>query len=110
MFKELRNNQCGTVLVMVLMALLGISIVAVSIMSVSVSQVTTGKDTKQSIQAKELALGVFYQYATKQIQGAGTIVNGVAETMDGRNFSISVANQGPIGPNTTNQIDVVINY
>ncbi len=116
MFKQLRKNNSGIIMVTVLMLTVILSVVAISVMSINVSQVTSSTDVKNNIRAKELAIGAFYQYYTQKFEGLGTNLNGVSENINGTAFTISIVDKatvpamGGAGPNTTDQVNITVTY
>lgn len=115
--KKIRTNDSGMIMVTVLLLTVALSILTISILSINVSQVKSGRGVVDSIRARELALGAFYQYHTARTQGLGigNSLNATTEVMSddtgSKTYSIRLDNLGTGGsPNNTDHIDVTVNY
>lgn len=100
-------NNRGVVLVTVIIAVIILAVISVGIMSLNVSQVTTGSSVVETIQAEQLATGIFYQDYQRKIDGTGSTPTSV--TVGSKTYSI-IRNETvcPTCPNAANQVQMTV--
>lgn len=118
MISGLKHNKAGIVLLIVIFVTITLSIVAAGIISLNVSQVTSSRSVVDTIQAEQLAIGAYYQYHQRQMEGEGSASG--SETFsqtysDGttgdKTFNLIIQEEvEDTGPNETKKIDTVIEY
>ncbi len=105
------KNESGVILVTVIILVMVLSIVAIGIMSLNVSQIKTSTSVVQTIQAEQLATGLFYQDYQRRAQGQGTSPSSPI-TVGTTVYSITRSTDIVAGNNfyNTNQVQINITY
>ena len=106
--KKLRNDNSGVIMVTVLVMVLIMTVVAIGILGVNISQVSTSESVVDSIRAEQLAIGAFYQYHQRQIEGVGNALN--PEIIDNKTYTISMNITAGAGLNGTDKVEVKVDY
>ena len=83
MFRQLKKNNSGVILVTVLIMTLVMSILAIGILSMNVSQVMTSEDVKRSLVAEYFARKVLWTIQANVFNGLLPIASSVNEVIDG---------------------------
>ena len=108
--RKIRQDNSGVIMVTVLVLVLVMSVVAIGILGVNISQVSTSQSVVDTIKAEQLAMGAFYQYHQRRIEGLVTNSSPIPISLDGKTYTVGVENQGNLGPNNANQIEVTVNF
>ena|SRR3989338_8289966 len=89
MFRNLKDDNSGIVLVTVIVMVLVMMIFSIGILGLNVSQVTTGEREVERIQAQQLAMGGWWVAYSNLYAGGNPDGTSVAETLDGKTFTIN---------------------
>ena len=109
MFRQLKNDESGMVLIMVLMVVIIMMIYSIGVVSRGTSQTKSIEEQIDSIRAEQLTLGAYAKTYTDLASGVNmtAIFN---TTLDNKAYGISVVNNGATGPNNTNVILITTPY
>ncbi len=109
-FPRHKSPEDGIILLTVIMMIIVLSLIVIGFMSSSVSQFRTSQSVVDRLKAEELAIGAFYQYHQRQLDGAGAALP-ASEALDGKTFTISAPTlTAGAGPNNTNSVTFTITY
>ena len=106
MARRLKNNESGVILIMVLMTTVVVMILSIGLMSQGVSQTKSAEEQVARIRAEQLAIGAYAKTYTDLATGAA-VTSPMAVTIDGKNYNVTVTDQGAIGPNGTSRLSIV---
>src|SRR3989338_10389973 len=90
MFRQLKKNNSGVILVTVLIMTLVMSILAIGILSMNVSKVMTSEDVKRSLVAEYFARKVLWTIQANVFNGLLPIASSVNEVIDGVIYSANI--------------------
>jgi len=103
MFRQLKKERSGVVLITVLIMIMVMMVMAISIVSVNVSQVKTVEDVSDNLTMEAVAKGYYWKVYFNQIQKPGGIY---CETVGGREYVVTVVINSDPPPNPNVSIDV----
>ena len=107
MFRQLRNNESGVVLIMVVMTVVIMMIFSIGLVSRGVSQTKSSESQIDRIKAEQLAMGVYAKAYSDR--AAGLAMNALTTynaTMDNKTYFVNVVDSGGGGINNTNALSV----
>ena len=78
-------------------------IYSIGILTRGASQVLSSEDQVDRIKAEQLAIGAYAKTYTDLTYG-GALPGTFTETLDGKVYNVTVANNGATGPNNTNTL------
>lgn len=91
MFKQLRKNKSGIILITVLIISMVMAIIAVGILSLNVSQVMTGEDVTRSIVAEYFGRMILWMIYYNSMSGQ-PISSSAQQTIDGTTYTAAITN------------------
>lgn len=105
MFKQLRKNESGVILVTILIISLVMAILAVGILSLNTSQVMSGEDLRRSIVAEYYGKMILWSiYANRLRNPSATIATFASTVIDNTTYNAYISE-----PTPTNFV-IVVNY
>ena len=105
MFKRLKSDESGVILIMVLLTTITIMVVSIAIMTQGVSHVKSSQAQVEQIRAEQLALGTYAKVYSDLATGAA-ITSPLAVTIDNHTYDVEVSDAGA-GPNGTTALSIV---
>ena len=107
MFKQLKKNRSGIILITVLIISLVMAILAIGILSLNVTQVMTGEDVTRSMTAEYFGRMLLWMIYSNNLSGR-PISDSAVETIGGTTYSANII-AIPNPPNPT-RYNIIINY
>ncbi len=108
---KISGNSKGVVLVLVIILSIAMMIVTVGVVSTNYSKAIYSQHQIDRIKAEELAKGaLWYHYTYRTLQGNPGPFVPPSETLDGKDFSVNVANSAGAGPSGTDEVGITISY
>ena len=109
MLRQLRDQESGMVLVMVLMVVIIMMVYSIGVVTRGTSQRKSVEEQIDSIKAEQLTLGAYAKTYT-DLSSGNALPSGFSSTLDNKTYVANVVNSGPTGPNNTNTIVVTSPY
>lgn len=107
MFRQLRQNESGIILVTVLIISLVMAIIAVSILSLNVSQVMTGEDVTRSMVAEYFGRMILWMIYYNNLANR-PISSSATQTLDGTTYTATITET--IIPGNPTNYAITVNY
>ena len=104
MFRDLRNNESGVVLVMVLMVVIIMMVYSIGVVARGTSQRKSAEEQIDSIKKEQLALGVYAKSYTDLASGT-SMQTSFSETLDNKTYNMYINIVGA-GPDNTNSLAI----
>ena len=99
----------GVDLITVVIFTFVMAILAIAIMSMNVNQALSNQHQVERIKASELAKGAFW-YNYMNLADSGSMATPPPITLDGKQYTVTVTDNGPGDPNQTTSYDVNVAY
>lgn len=109
MFRQLKNNESGMVMIMALMVTIMMMVYSVGVVSRGTSQTKSVEEQIDSIKAEQLALGAYAKAYTDLASGAA-MPGSINATMDNKSYTTTLVNSGSTGPDSTSTIVITSPY
>ena len=109
MFKKLKNNESGMILMIVLLIVAVMMIFTITILTQSISQTTASQKEIERIKAEQLAKGIFwnaYAGGSGQQLTTGPVTIGA---IDGKTYQATITSLGA-GPANTTAYSINVSY
>ncbi len=109
MFRQLKKNKRGVILVTVIIISIIMSILAIGILSINTTQVRSGEQIKNDTIAELVARMVYWEVIANDLNGLN-IANSATHVINNRSF-VTAITPGPfLGNNVPRSYNIVVTY